>query len=63
MKPYMDYDAKFHRDVLDFVITPFGRRLNQDLVEVCAKLDFPEKILRDLKVAIDGEPRKNLRKP
>ena len=47
----------------DLVIKPFGRFLNQDLVELFTKLDFKDKIIKELKAAIDNEPRKNSRKP
>jgi hypothetical protein len=45
------------------VIKPFGKQLNQDLIEVFTKMDFSDKLIKELKTAIEGERRKNQRKP
>jgi hypothetical protein len=48
---------------MDFIVRPFGKKLNSELFDVFNKLDFPDKIIKELKEALKTEPRKNLRKP
>jgi hypothetical protein len=63
---YIDYDKRFNEFVIKFIIIPFGKPLNQDLMELFSqqKLDLNETLIKDLKatVLIDGA-RKSLRKP
>ena len=60
---YVDPLVKFNKIIEDFIIKPFGKKLNQDLIELFTKLDFSEKVIKDLKAVIETEKRKNLRKP
>jgi hypothetical protein len=63
---YIDYDKCFSEFVIKFIVTPFGKPLNQDLMELFSqqKLDLSETLIKELKatVQIDGG-RKSLRKP
>lgn len=62
---YIDYDKEFAEMVSQYVIKPFGKALNQDLLEVFTlKLDLNEAIVKNLKASaiIDGV-RKTQRKP
>lgn len=59
----MDPLIKFNKIIDEFIIKPFGKKLNQDLLELFTKLDFSDKLIKDLKAVIEGDKRKNLRKP
>ena len=54
-------DTKFWKMINEYVIIPFGKRLNQELTEVFIKLDFPERAIKGLRESNDG--RKSQRKP
>jgi hypothetical protein len=47
---YIDYDKEFVACINDYVIQPFGKQLNQDLLELFSKrLDLGEVILKSLR--------------
>lgn len=59
---YIDYDREFAAYVNDYVIQPFGKTLNQDLMDLFQKrLDLGEGILKSLKDA--ANLRHTARKP
>lgn len=50
---YVDYEKEFASLVQDFVITPFGKSLNQDLLELFSShsLDLKESLVKELRAA------------
>ena len=59
----VEADEQFAQSVKSLVIEPFGKRLNQDLIELFQDLELPEKFLQDLKLAQQHSPRRSSRKP
>ena len=51
---YVDYDKSFAEFVIKFIVLPFGKPLNQDLMELFSsqKLDFNESLIKELKATV-----------
>lgn len=51
---YIDYDRCFGEFVIKFIVTPFGKPLNQDLMELFSqqKLDLNESLIKELKATV-----------
>lgn len=60
---YVDPDQLFKQRVQDFIVFPFGKKLNQEILTIFQQLDLPESFLADLKRVNSIEPRKTSRKP
>ncbi|CDW85979.1 UNKNOWN [Stylonychia lemnae] len=59
----IDPTQKFNALIRDFVIEPFGKLLNADIIQIFNELDFPDKIIQELKQINQCTPRRNSRKP
>ena len=54
---------KFTKTLRDFVIEPFAKLMNADIIQIFNELDFNEKLIQEIKQINECTPRRNSRKP